>query len=124
MTDSSYAVRFLFIAGTITAFKQAIGMLRRGVGDHGKFCAYLRFSEISVFESLRRIHEKKSDSESKLTMSEFAEAIIYCVAPPPNRSLAPPDNVKLVASWQGGLQTPSGLRQSKLRCSSCLQTCL
>jgi hypothetical protein len=64
---------------------------------------------------LRKIHEEKSDSESKLTMSEFAEAIIYCLAPPPNRSLARPDNVKLVASWQSGLQTPSGLRQWKLR---------
>ena len=30
MTDSSYAVRFLFIAGITTAFKQAIDMLRRG----------------------------------------------------------------------------------------------
>ena len=29
MTDSSYAVRFLFIAGITTAFKQAIDTLRR-----------------------------------------------------------------------------------------------
>ena len=48
-------------------------------------------------------------------MTEFAEAIIYCLAPPPNWSFARPDNVKLVASWQSGLQTPSGCRQSKLR---------
>jgi len=31
------------------------------------------------------------------------------------REPAPPDNVKLVASWQTGLETPSGLRQWKLR---------
>jgi hypothetical protein len=31
MTDSGYAVRFLFIAGITTAFKQAIDMLWRGV---------------------------------------------------------------------------------------------
>ena len=49
------------------------------------------------------------------TMSRFAETTIYCVAPPPNRSPAPPDKVKLVASWQTGLETPSGLRQWKLR---------
>jgi len=48
-------------------------------------------------------------------MSRFTETTIYCVAPPPNRSPAPPDNVKLVASWQTGLETPSALRQWKLR---------
>jgi hypothetical protein len=52
---------------------------------------------------------------SLLTSARFNEATIYCVAPPPNWSPAPPDNVKLVASWQTGLQTPSGLRQWKLR---------
>jgi hypothetical protein len=31
------------------------------------------------------------------------------------REPAPPDNVKLVASWQSGLETPSALRQWKLR---------
>jgi hypothetical protein len=30
------------------------------------------------------------------------------------REPAPPDNVKLVASWQTGLETPSALRQWKL----------
>jgi hypothetical protein len=45
----------------------------------------------------------------------FTEATIYCVAPPPNRSPARPDNVKVAASWQSGLETPSGLRQAKLR---------
>jgi hypothetical protein len=45
----------------------------------------------------------------------FTEATIYCVAPPPNQSPAPPDNVKLFASWHSGLETPSALRQWKLR---------
>src|ERR1700746_130423 len=45
----------------------------------------------------------------------FTEATIYCVAPPPNRTPACPDNVKVAASWQTGLETPSGLRQAKLR---------
>ena len=31
------------------------------------------------------------------------------------REPASPDNVKLVASWQTGLETPSALRQWKLR---------
>ena len=48
-------------------------------------------------------------------MSRFTETTIYCVAPPPDRSPAPPDNVTLVASWQTGLETPSALRQWKLR---------
>ncbi len=48
-------------------------------------------------------------------MSRFTETTIYCVALPPNRSPSPPDNVKLVASWQTGLETPSALRQWKLR---------
>jgi hypothetical protein len=45
----------------------------------------------------------------------FTEATIYCVAPPPNRSPARPDNVKVAASWQSGLETPSAVRQWKLR---------
>jgi hypothetical protein len=41
----------------------------------------------------------------------FTEATIYCVAPPPAR----PDNVKVAARWQSGLETPSAVRQWKLR---------
>jgi len=41
----------------------------------GKLCAYLRFFEISIVECLRKIHEEKSDSESKLTKSGAARKI-------------------------------------------------
>ena len=55
------------------------------------------------------------DGSLLTSAGRFPETTIYCVAPPPNRSPAPPDNVKLVASWQTGLETPSALRQWKLR---------
>jgi len=55
------------------------------------------------------------DGSLLTSAGRFTEATIYCVAPPPNQSPAPPDNVKLLASWQSGLETPSGLRQWKLR---------
>jgi len=58
---------------------------------------------------------KRNPTLKATNMSEFAEAILYCLAPPPNRSPAPLDNVKLIASWQSGLETPSALRQWKLR---------
>jgi hypothetical protein len=58
--------------------------------------------------------EMKNGS-SLTSAGRFTEATIYCVAPPPNRSPARPDNVKVVASWQSGLETLSGLRQWKLR---------
>ena len=49
------------------------------------------------------------------TLDETLEELGTHLRLAPNRSSAPPDNVKLVASWQTGLETPSALRQWKLR---------
>jgi len=61
------------------------------------------------------VKAEMKDGSLLTSAGRFTETTIYCVAPPPNRSPAPPDNVKLVASWPTGLETPSALRQRKLR---------
>jgi len=55
------------------------------------------------------------DGSLLTSASRFNEATIYCVASPPNWSPAPPYIVKLLASWQSGLETPFAFRQWKLR---------
>jgi hypothetical protein len=55
------------------------------------------------------------DAFSLIPAGRLPEGAIYCVAPPLNRSVASPDNLKVIASWQSALEAPSGLRQWKLR---------
>jgi len=59
------------------------------------------------------------DGSLLTSASRFNEATIYCVAPPPNWPPAPPYIVKLVASWQSGLETPSAFLTVEVAVAAC-----
>jgi hypothetical protein len=83
---------------------------------------YLIWNIVVLASRLDPIREQRVQIHSetlpgiRLTMSPPTEANVYCTAPVPSWSTAPPlDKVQLVATWQSGLETLSGLRQRKLR---------